>query len=127
MSAEAPGTLIVEAGEGDGLVEKLDAATAARQRVVIACARGAAGALAGRLPERFGGVPVLALPGGAKVIPAEAGRVAFLPAAALYSPPPWDAVPDDGLLLRPWPLEFPFAIGQPTANVWPVMGWAAPA
>ena len=129
MSAGEPlGTLIVEAGDAiDGLVEKLDAAMAGRQRVVIACARGAAGALAGRLPARFGGLPMLAMPGGREGIPVETSRVAFLPAAALFSPPAWEAVPADGMLLRPWPLEFPFAVGMPTANVSPVMGWSAPA
>src|SRR5690349_14308380 len=131
VSAEAVGMLIVEAGEAiDGLVEKLDAAMAGdagRQRVVVACARGEAAALAGRLPARFGGLPMLAMPGGPAAIPLETDRVAFLPAAALFSLPPWDAVPADGLLLRPWPLEIPFAVGMPTANVSPVMGWAAPA
>src|SRR5512143_809537 len=129
MSAgESLGTLIVEAGDAiDGLVEKLDAAMAAPQRVVIACAKGAAGALAGRLPERFGGLPILAMPAGREGVPVGGARVAFLPAQALYVPPAWDGVPADGLYLRPWPLEFPFAINQPMANAARVMGWVAPA
>jgi hypothetical protein len=121
------GTLIVEAGQAiDTLTEKLDAAMAGGQRVAIACDRGEAMALAGRLPERFDRLPMLAMPPGPEV-PVDRARVAFLPAAALFSPPPWEAVPAEGPYLRPWPLEIPFGLGMPTMNVAPVMGWAAPA
>ena len=109
-SAARPlGTVILEAGRSiEALTRKLDMALigrdAGRHRVLIACPHGEQAALAGSLPDRFRPLPMTAPQAWPEALPVDTERVAFLPAESAFTPPLWDSVPADGILLRPWPV-----------------------
>lgn len=125
------GTVIIEAGHSiDLLARKLAlatiGATAGRHRIVVACDRGQEQWLADRLPARFCGTAIAAIEAWPDEPPIDTPRVAFLPADAEFSPPGWNDLPPDGMIIRPWlrpiiPLEHG-AMGYAR----PATAWAAP-
>ncbi len=131
-SAARPlGTVILEAGRSiEALTRKLDLALigrdAGRHHVLIACPRGEQAALAGTLPDRFRPLPMTAPEAWPEALPVDTERVAFLPAESAFSPPLWDSVPTDGILLRPWPVPIYAEIDLPSLNGVPANGWVAP-
>ena len=130
-TARPLGTVILESGRSiEALIAKLDLAligrNAGRHRVVIACPRGEQAALAGSLPDRFRPLPMTAPEAWPEALPVDTERVAFLPDESAFSPPLWDSVPADGVLLRPWPVPIYFEIDRPATNKIPANGWVAP-
>src|SRR5439155_10139517 len=119
-SAARPlGTVILEAGQSiQSLIAKLDLALigreAGRHRILIACPSGEQAALARSLPDRFRPLPMAAPEAWPAALPIDTQRVAFLPAESAFSPPLWDSVPADGMLLRPWPVPIHFEIDLPS-------------
>jgi hypothetical protein len=129
--SSGPGTVIVEAGDAVArLAAKLDRAmagpAAVGHRVMIACRRGEEGTIRDRLPDRFRALPVTAVDGWRDHLPIETAQVAFLPAEAAFSPPPWDAIPQSGMVLRPLVVPCPSEIAVPSINLEPTTAWAAP-
>jgi hypothetical protein len=132
-SAARPlGTVILEAGQSiQSLIAKLDLALigreAGRHRILIACPSGEQAALARSLPDRFRPLPMTVPEAWPTALPIDTQRVAFLPAESAFSPPLWDSVPPDGIVLRPWPVPIHFEIDLPSTNKIPANGWAAPS
>src|SRR5713101_5511650 len=124
------GTIVLEAGEAvDRLARKLDSATigmrAGRHGVIVVCPRGREAQLRERLPERFRAVEIGASETWWANPRIETPWVAFLPAAAVLSPPRWDLMPERDGFVRPWlPQLIPTTDERPVIYE-PATAWVA--
>jgi hypothetical protein len=126
------GTVILEAGDNRSLLlSKLEAAWfgpgAARQRMVVACRPGQKADLSAALSSKFIALVLVEIQDWGQslreVVATE--KIAFLPADATYSPPPWDELPKGSSAILPWsqPVLLPDGSG-PRLGL-PVGGWIA--
>src|SRR5439155_11639166 len=79
-----------------------------------------------RLPDRFRALPVTAIDDWRGHLPIDTARMAFLPAEAVFSPPPWESLPQSGMVLAPLVVPCPSEIVVPAINFEPTTAWAAP-
>ncbi len=100
------GTVVLEAGELDDLVVKVQdaliGARARRHRVAIVCPGGEASRLREGLPQHLRSVPIMARESWWKSPALDTPLVGFLPAAADYWRPRWDLMPKSDGLVRLW-------------------------